>query len=166
MCCLNLVRLYLEARYRVGPRLLAQNHSMLCQVGIGVLRTRLNPDHALEDGTGAVSQNPPRQNMPGCMRRLMSQVRDHVKPLLSRAENYLHILGGRSLPAENTVHPRPCNASPNMAHRPVHPRVPAGYRPPIHQGVDIVLEVLEASKVHLCRLAKIDFSHFAVKRRP
>src|SRR6058998_3656575 len=104
MRSLNLVGVYLKPGYRIRPSLLAQNHSVFRQVRVGVLRARLYPDHAFEDGTGAVSQNPPRQNMPGCMRRLMSEVRDHIKPLLSRAENYLHILCRGSLSIENTVH--------------------------------------------------------------
>src|SRR5213593_1735406 len=123
----NLIGVYLKSGYSVRPGLLAHYHGVLGQVGVGVLRTRLNPDHAFENGSGTVPQNSARENVPGCMRRFVSQVRDYVKPLLACAKNHLNILSRCSLSTENTVHSRPCNASPNMAHCPVDPRVSPRY---------------------------------------
>src|SRR5881397_2679809 len=99
----NLIGVYLKSRYSVCPGLLAHYHGVLGQVGVGVLRTRLNPDHAFENGSGAVPQNSARENVPGCMRRFVSQVRDYVKPLLACAKNHLNILSRCSLSTENTV---------------------------------------------------------------
>src|SRR5712692_1514395 len=162
----NLIRVYLKPRYSVRPGLFAHNHGVLGEVGVGVLRTRLNLDHAFEYGAGTVPQDSTGQNVPGSMRRFMGQVSDYVKPLLACTKNHLHILSRCSLSTENTVHPRPCNASPNMAHCPVDPRVSPRNSSPVNQGMDIFLEVLNALKVHFRALTEIRLSHLAVKRRP
>src|SRR5207245_3256528 len=81
---LDLVGENLQPGYRVRPRLLAENHRVLSKIRVRILSSLTDPDHALENSTRTIPQDPASQNMARRIRRLMRMVCNNIQPFRIR----------------------------------------------------------------------------------